>query len=111
MPGQVVRHYKTSRHGLVMQVDGTGHMKVCFPDTLGLETRWQTAFYEMDVICDPTQASAIFPDGAHQGIWWPDNQVGAWYLMADGTSRECPSPQAVRRPRRSRSTTPGARRA
>ena len=85
-------------------------MKVCFPDTMGVETRWQTAFYDMDVICDPTQASAIFPDGTHQGIWWPNNQGGAWYVMADGTSRECPSPQALRRSRRSRSTTPGARR-
>ena len=109
--GQVVRHYITSRHGLVEHVDGAGRMKVRFPDTLGVETRWQKAFYEMDVIGDPEQASAIFPNGTHQGIWWPDFHHGAWYLMADGTSREPPSPKPLRRSRRSRSTTPGTRRA
>ena len=104
-PGQVVRHWTSSRHGLVMEVDSTTRrMKVCFPDTLRLETRWQTAFYEMDVICsDPREAGAIFDGGTHQGIWWPDNQVGEWYLMRDGTSRYRPAKQAVLR-QRSRST-------
>ena len=97
--GQVVRHWKTSRHGLVVAVDDDGRrMNVRFPDTLGVETRWQKAFYEMDVIGDPEQASAIFPNGTHQGIWWPDFYHGAWYLMAEGRcagrgDREAP-PQA-----------------
>ena len=43
-PGQVVRHYITSRHGLVERVDhATGRMQVRFPDTLAVETRWQVA--------------------------------------------------------------------
>ena len=103
-PGQVVRHYITSRHGLVERVDdATGRMHVRFPDTLKVETRWQKAFYETNVFCGPAAAFAIFADDSGQGIWWPDNQVEEWYLMRDGTSRYRPSKQAVLR-QRSRST-------
>ena len=57
-------------------------MRVRFPDTLKVETRWQKAFYETNVICDPTAAAAIFPDGGGQGIWWPDNLGGVCSLLA-----------------------------
>ena len=109
--GQVVRHYTTSRHGLVERVDdATGRMQVRFPDTLKVETRWQKAFYETNVFCDPAAAAAIFADDSGQGIWWQDNQGAVYALMAEGMTADIPPPQLpLRRSRRPRSTTPGAR--
>ena len=104
--GQVVRHYITSRHGLVEHVDGAGRMKVCVSGHLGCGD----TVAEGNAIGDPTQASAIFPNGTGQGIWWPDFHQGTWYLMADGTSIEFPEFKPLRKSRRSRSTTPGTRR-
>ena len=90
--GPVVRHFKPSRHGIVVQTDGpdlpAGNMKVRFPDTLGVETRWQTAFVETDVICNPDQAAAIYE--SHQGIWWPDKDGVPLFLMAEGISWDLP---------------------
>ena len=110
-PGQVVRHYKTSRHGIVVQTDGpdlpAGKIKVRFPDTLCVETRWHTAFVETDVICNPDETAAIYQN--HQGIWWPDKDGVPVFLMAEGIYGDVPSQQPLRRSRRSRSTTPGAR--
>ena len=111
--GQVVRHHITSRHGLVERVDhATGRMLVRFPDTLKVETRWQKAFYETNVFCDPAAAAAIFADDSGQGIWWQDNQGAVYALLAEGMTTEFPPPQLpLLRSRRPRSTTPGARRA
>ena len=65
-PGQVVRHYITGRHGIVMRVeDGvgqympTGQVRVYFPDIMDVETRWQKAFYETDIICDLNSISGL----------------------------------------------------
>ena len=111
--GQVVRHHITFRHGLVERVDhATRKMQVRFPDTLKVETRWHTAFYETNVFCDPAAAFAIFADDSGQGIWWQDNQDAVYALMAEGMTTEFPPPQLpLLRSRRPRSTTPGARRA
>ena len=84
-------------------------MKVCFPDTMGVETRWQTAFYEMDIICNPSSIYGL--EDGYQGLWWPDKDGVPWYLMKAGTSSTRPLLQPVRRSRRPRGATPGARRA
>ena len=86
-------------------------MLVRFPDTLKTETRWQSAFYETNVFCEPSAAAAIFADGSGQGIWWQDNQ-GVVYLMANGMTTGTPPPQLpLRTSQRPRSATPRTRRA
>ena len=113
-PGQVVRHYITGRHGIVMRVeDGVGQympagqMRVYFPDIMGVETRWQKAFYETDIICDLNSISGL--ERGYQGIWWEDKEGVPWYLMTEGISMMRPSPKPVRKSRTLRTATPGTR--
>ena len=111
--GQVVKHFKTSRHGIVEGVDhATGRMVVRFPDTFKTETRWQRAFYETNVFCEPSAAGAIFANDSGQGIWWEDSQGALHTLMAEGmSSHVSPPQQPLRTSRLPRSATPGSRRA
>ena len=109
--GQVVRHFKTSRHGLVEAVDhATGRMLLRFPDTLKTETRWQSAFYETNVFCPPSAAATIFDNGGGQGIWWQDDK-GVVYVMANGMTMTPPAQVPLRTSQRPRSATPRTRRA
>ena len=108
-PGQVVRHFQSNRHGIVIRVEDmpTGKMTVRFPDTMDEETRWQTAFYETDISCDPNSLYSL-KDG-HQGIWWEDEEGVPLYLMTEGISVIRPSPKPVRKSRTLRTATPGTR--
>ena len=83
-------------------------MSVRFPDIMGLETRWQTAVYEMDII---HERDIIGLEGGYRGIWWADKDGVPWYVMLDGTPLMRPLLQPVRGSRRLRSASPGARRA
>ena len=87
----------TGRHGIVIRIDDmpAGQMSVCFPDTMDEETRWQTAFYETDMCCDPNRIYGL--EGGHQGIWWEDAEKVPWYLMTEGISLMRPSPKPVRK--------------
>ena len=86
----------TGRHGIVIRIDDmpAGQMRVCFPDTMDEETRWQTAFYETDISCDPNSLYSL-KDG-HQGICWLDDNGAPWFLMTEGASVIPPAPKPVR---------------
>ena len=108
-PGQVVRHFQSNRHGIVIRVEDmpTGKMTVRFPDTMDEETRWQTAFYETDIRCHPNRLYSL--EDGHQGIWWEDEEGVPLYLTTEGISRIRPSPKPVRQSRTLRTATPGTR--
>ena len=108
-PGQVVRHYRTGRHGIVIRVEDmpAGQMSVCLPDTMQEETRRQTAFYETDIRCHPNRLYSL--EDGHQGIWWEDEEGVPWYLMTEGISVIRPAPKPVRKSRTLRTATPGTR--
>ena len=99
----------TGRHDIVIRVEDmpTGQMRVCFPDTMDEETRWQTAFYETDMCCDPNRIYGL--EGGHQGIWWEDEEGVPLYLTTEGISRIRTSPKPVRQSRTLRTATPGTR--
>ena len=107
-----MRHYITGRHGIVMRVEDevgqympAGHMRVYFPDIMDVETRWQMAFYETDIIGDLNSISGL--ERGDQGFWWEDKDGVPWYLAAEGISGERPSFKQVRKSRMLRKATPG----
>ena len=79
-------------------------MQVHFPDTLAVEERWQTAFYEADLFCHSGEIWAV--EEGLQGIWWLDKTGAPWFLMRDGSSTRRPSPHPVVKQRVRRDALP-----
>ena len=66
-------------------------MVVRFPDTMGEDTRWQTAFVETGEGARGRQLYALGDD--LQCIWWQDGDGAPMSLLPDGPTPRKPVPE------------------